>query len=54
VMPYYDSTSKIAADLNVDFIAVSIRLNHYSVLTTVLDAGKDFFIEWHAGRNTKE
>lgn len=55
VTPYYGSTSEIAADPNVDFVAVSVRSpNHYDALTPVLDAGKDFFIEWPAGRNTKE
>ena len=55
VTPYSGSTSEIAADPNVDFVAVSVRsLNHYDALTPVLDAGKDFFIEWPAGRNTKE
>ncbi|KAG7443996.1 NAD-binding Rossmann fold oxidoreductase [Guyanagaster necrorhizus] len=55
VTPYYGSTSKIAADPNVDFVAVSVRSpNHYDALIPVLDAGKDFFIEWPAGRNTKE
>ncbi|KAK0489412.1 hypothetical protein IW261DRAFT_1290919, partial [Armillaria novae-zelandiae] len=50
----YGSTSEIAAHPNVDFVAVSVRSpNHYDALILVLDAGKDFFIKWLAGRYTK-
>ncbi len=55
VTPYHGSTSEIAANPNVDFVAVSVRSPiHHDALTPVLDVGKDFFIEWPAGRNTKE
>ncbi|TVY90117.1 Galactose/lactose metabolism regulatory protein [Lachnellula willkommii] len=43
----YGSPSDIAADPNVDFIVVSVRVGkHYALTKPALLAGKDIFVEW--------
>ncbi|TVY34062.1 Galactose/lactose metabolism regulatory protein, partial [Lachnellula subtilissima] len=43
----YGSPSDIAADPNVDFIVVSVRVGtHYALTKAALLAGKDVFVEW--------
>ncbi|KAF5368867.1 hypothetical protein D9758_002831 [Tetrapyrgos nigripes] len=55
VKAYYGSTSQIANDPDVNFVAVSVKAPlHKQALTPVLEAGKDFFLEWPAGKNTAE
>ncbi|KAH7076329.1 NAD-binding Rossmann fold oxidoreductase family protein [Paraphoma chrysanthemicola] len=51
----YDSPSKIACDLNVDIIAVSVNVpEHYDLIRPALEAGKDVFSEWPLARNLSE
>jgi predicted dehydrogenase len=55
VKAYYGSTEQISNDPDVNFVAVSVKAPlHKETLTPVLEAGKDFFIEWPAGKNTSE
>ncbi|TVY49794.1 Galactose/lactose metabolism regulatory protein [Lachnellula occidentalis] len=43
----YGSPSDIAADPNVDFIVVAVRVgSHYALTKPALLAGKDVFVEW--------
>lgn len=43
----YGSPSDIAADPNVDFIVVSVRVGtHYALTKPALLAGKDVYVEW--------
>ncbi|KAK7462949.1 hypothetical protein VKT23_007530 [Stygiomarasmius scandens] len=55
VKAYYGNTDQIANDPNVDFVAIAVKAPlHKEVLMPVIEAGKDFFIEWPAGKNTEE
>ncbi|KAK7462950.1 hypothetical protein VKT23_007531 [Stygiomarasmius scandens] len=55
VKAYYGGTDQIANDPNVDLVAVAVKAPlHKQLLTPVIEAGKDFFIEWPAGKNTEE
>jgi predicted dehydrogenase len=55
VKPYHGPSSQIANDPEVDLVAVSVKTPyHKEVATPVLEAGKDLFIEWPAGRTTEE
>ncbi|KAF5354607.1 hypothetical protein D9757_009583 [Collybiopsis confluens] len=55
IAPYFGSTSQIANDPNVDFVAVAVKSpSHRDALIPVIEAGKNFFIEWPAGKNLKE
>ncbi|KIK54822.1 hypothetical protein GYMLUDRAFT_176574 [Collybiopsis luxurians FD-317 M1] len=55
IKPYHGSAEHIAADKDVDMVIVSVKvLHHKEVATKVIDAGKDFFIEWPAGRKLAE
>ena len=55
VKPYHGSTEHIAADKDIDMAVVSVKaLHHKEVATKVIDAGKDLFIEWPAGRELAE
>jgi predicted dehydrogenase len=55
VKAYHGSSDQISNDPEVDLVAVSVKTPyHKEVATTVLQAGKDLFIEWPAGRNTEE
>lgn len=55
VEAYHGSTQKIANDPQVDFVAVAVKsVYHRDALLPVIEAGKDFFIEWPAGKSTAE
>lgn len=55
VTPYHGSTSQIAGDSEVDLVVVSVRTAHHkAALIPAIEAGKDVFIEWPAGRNLAE
>ncbi|KAJ3506288.1 hypothetical protein NLJ89_g6950 [Agrocybe chaxingu] len=55
ITAYSGDTSKIANDPNVDLVVVSVKTPmHKQLLTPVIEAKKDFFIEWPAGRNLQE
>ncbi|KAK7035535.1 transcription regulator gal80 [Paramarasmius palmivorus] len=51
VKAYYGSTKQIACDPNIDMVAVSVRTpGHLDAARPVLEAKKDLFIEWPAGK----
>ncbi len=51
----YHTPESIASDRDLDIIAMSVKMpNHVENATKVIDAGKDLFIEWPAGRGLKE
>ncbi|KAK0196392.1 NAD-binding Rossmann fold oxidoreductase [Armillaria mellea] len=51
----YHTAESIASDPDLDIIAVSVRTpNHLENATKIIEAGKDLFIEWPAGRGLKE
>ncbi|KAK0463497.1 NAD-binding Rossmann fold oxidoreductase [Desarmillaria tabescens] len=51
----YHTPESIAADPNLDLIAVSVKTpNHVENAIKAIKAGKDVFIEWPAGRGLKE
>ncbi|KAI8932713.1 hypothetical protein NX059_010205 [Plenodomus lindquistii] len=51
----YDNPSALAADPNVDIVAVSVNVpEHYSLIKPALEAGKDVFSEWPLARNLAE
>ncbi|SJK98257.1 uncharacterized protein ARMOST_01518 [Armillaria ostoyae] len=51
----YPTPESIASDPDLDIIAVSVKTpNHVENATKVIEAGKDLFIEWPAGRGLKE
>ncbi|KAK0482727.1 NAD-binding Rossmann fold oxidoreductase [Armillaria novae-zelandiae] len=51
----YHTAESIASDPDLDIIAVSVRTpNHLENATKVIEAGKDLFIEWPAGRGMEE
>ncbi|KAK0442010.1 NAD-binding Rossmann fold oxidoreductase [Desarmillaria tabescens] len=51
----YHTPESIAADPNLDLIAVSVKTpNHVENATKAIEAGKDLFIEWPAGRELRE
>jgi predicted dehydrogenase len=53
--PYYGSTEHISSDPDVDMVAVSIKTTmHKEAAMKVIEAGKDLFLEWPAGRNANE
>ncbi|KAF5368996.1 hypothetical protein D9758_002840 [Tetrapyrgos nigripes] len=55
VKPYHGRTDQIANDPDVGLVAVAVNVRlHKETLTPVLEAGKDFFVEWPAGKNTAE
>ncbi|KAJ4467240.1 NAD-binding Rossmann fold oxidoreductase [Lentinula aciculospora] len=55
VKPYHGSAKHIASERDLDMIAVSVKvLDHKEVASEVIEAGKDLFIEWPAGRHVKE
>ncbi|KAF5347367.1 hypothetical protein D9758_011275 [Tetrapyrgos nigripes] len=55
VKAYSGDTSHIANDPDVDFVAVAVKSHlHREALMPAIEAGKDFFIEWPAGKNLKE
>jgi predicted dehydrogenase len=51
----YDRPAEIAADTNVDIVAVSVNVpQHYDLIKPALEAGKDVFSEWPLARNLSE
>ncbi len=51
----YHTPESIASDPDLDIVVVSVKTpNHVENATKVIDAGKDLFIEWPAGRGLKE
>lgn len=47
--------SNISRDPEVDLVVVAIKAHeHKNALMSVIDAGKDFFVEWPAGNGFKE
>ncbi|KAK0496682.1 NAD-binding Rossmann fold oxidoreductase [Armillaria luteobubalina] len=51
----YHTPESIASDPDLDVIAVAVKTpNHVENATKVIEAGKDLFIEWPAGRGLKE
>ncbi|KAF9555728.1 NAD-binding Rossmann fold oxidoreductase [Agrocybe pediades] len=55
VKAYHGSSSNIASDPEIDVVGVSVRVTHHKeVVLPVIEAKKDFWLEWPAGRNTLE
>ena len=55
VKPYHGSTSAIAKDPEIDLVAVVVKAPaHRDAAIPVLQAGKDLFVEWPAGKNLQE
>ncbi|KAJ9664206.1 hypothetical protein H2198_000424 [Neophaeococcomyces mojaviensis] len=51
----YDSSAALAADPNVDIVAVSINVpSHFDAIEPALKAKKDIFVEWPLARNLEE
>ncbi|KAK0451261.1 NAD-binding Rossmann fold oxidoreductase [Desarmillaria tabescens] len=51
----YHTPESITADPSLDMITVSVKTpNHVENATKAIEAGKDLFIEWPAGRGLKE
>ncbi|KAJ4373206.1 hypothetical protein N0V83_003499 [Neocucurbitaria cava] len=51
----HDNPKSIAADPNVDIVAVSVNVpQHYDLIRPALEAGKDVFSEWPLARNAAE
>lgn len=52
---YYGDVFQIASDPDVDLVAVAVKAPyHKEIVLKVIEAKKDFFIEWPAGSSTKE
>jgi predicted dehydrogenase len=57
IEPYYtgDATRTIAKDSNLDMVLVAVNtMRQRSALLPIIEAGKDFFVEWPAGRGLSE
>ncbi|KZT05727.1 NAD-binding Rossmann fold oxidoreductase [Laetiporus sulphureus 93-53] len=55
VKAYHGPTTAIAADPDLDMVAVSVKpSSHMAAVLPVIEAGKDLFVEWPAGRNLHE
>jgi len=55
VKAYHGSAEHISADSDIDMVAVSIKtMLHKEAALKVIEAGKDLFLEWPAGKNAKE
>ncbi|KAI9759271.1 MAG: hypothetical protein M4579_002480 [Chaenotheca gracillima] len=51
----YGNPEDLAKDPNVDLVVVSVRVDrHYHLVKPSVEAGKDIFVEWPLGSNTKE
>ncbi|KAH8728234.1 hypothetical protein GQ44DRAFT_647784 [Phaeosphaeriaceae sp. PMI808] len=51
----YESPAAIAADSNVDIIAISVNVpQHYNLIRPAIEAGKDVFSEWPLARSLSE
>ena len=55
IKAYWGDASKIANDPEIDLVAISVKApNHKEIALKAIEAGKDFFLEWQAGRDEKE
>ncbi|PPQ90952.1 hypothetical protein CVT25_008282 [Psilocybe cyanescens] len=55
IKAYFGDASNIASDPDVDLVAVSVKAPyHKEIVLKVIEAKKDFFVEWPAGTSTKE
>ncbi|KAF9044073.1 NAD-binding Rossmann fold oxidoreductase [Panaeolus papilionaceus] len=55
ITPYHGSSATIAADENIDLVAISVKAPlHKSVVMPVIEKGKNFFLEWPAGTSLEE
>ncbi|KAH7923681.1 NAD-binding Rossmann fold oxidoreductase [Leucogyrophana mollusca] len=55
VRAYSGDTSRIARDPDIDLVLVSVKAPHHKAAALpIINAGKDCFIEWPAGRNLAE
>ncbi|KAJ3497494.1 hypothetical protein NLJ89_g10342 [Agrocybe chaxingu] len=55
IKSYHGDTSQIANDPDVNLVAVSVKAQfHKQAILPVIEAGKDFFLEWPAGSSVKE
>ncbi|TFK46794.1 NAD-binding Rossmann fold oxidoreductase, partial [Heliocybe sulcata] len=55
IKAYHGATTAIASDEELDMVAVAVKAPHHKeAAMPIIDAGKDLFIEWPAGRGLKE
>ncbi|KAK7047198.1 hypothetical protein VNI00_006864 [Paramarasmius palmivorus] len=55
VKPYHGDGAQIAQDPDVDLVVVSVKgPQHRGPTLAAIEAGKDVFVEWPAGKNLKE
>jgi len=55
VKAYHGEVAQLASDPDVQLIAISVKApNHLAVAMPAIQAGKDVFLEWPAGRNLEE
>jgi len=55
IKAYFGDSSKIASDPDIDLVAVAVKvLYHKQIVLPVIEAKKDFFLEWPAGKSTEE
>lgn len=55
IKAYHGPSAHIAADVDIDLVAVSVRAPlHKETILPVIEAGKNFFLEWPAGKNLAE
>lgn len=55
IKAYFGETSKIASDPEIDLVVVSVKAPyHREAVLPVIEAKKNFFLEWPAGISTKE
>jgi len=55
IKAYHGDSSKIASDPDIDLVAVSVKAPlHKEVVIPIIEAKKNYFLEWPAGRSTEE
>ncbi|KAF9555727.1 NAD(P)-binding protein [Agrocybe pediades] len=55
IKAYHGDSSKIASDPDVDLVAVAVKTPyHKQLVMPVIEAKKDFFLEWPAGASLEE
>jgi len=55
IKAYHGDTSKIASDPDVDLVAIAVKTPyHKQLVMPVIEAKKDFFLEWPAGASLEE
>ncbi|KAF9567150.1 NAD-binding Rossmann fold oxidoreductase [Agrocybe pediades] len=55
IKTYYGDSAKIASDPEVNLVAISVKAPyHKQVVLPVIEAKKDFFLEWPAGVTTED